>query len=357
MKMRNRHMAKFASGLLLFTVLAMGSQLAAYGEPRYPVLDSKFPAAEAKLGWLDNERVMFHGYEVGKVGRPSPDDGHPMAETGLFIWDTSRNNITKYWDIDGITPLCLFHDQVWMLLRIKGDEKARLLVSGKLGHEQQIKTMGEGALNGVSCRYYTPKPEWADERRVRRALLEEHGYLDFGPWSNPDRSDAARILFYRKAEKEPITLPLNPNHVLNLFEYVEFENAYLLESRRQTTYAAPVWLFKPDGTVTKIFEPTGKKWERMGWGHYQLTKKGLFLVGGTGKYDQVGTTGGYLLSGDEPKRIVPGFVRNVSVSPNGCKIVFVHALHSQAEADSVKALREGKPGTRTLQMIDLCKGE
>ncbi|TKB58938.1 MAG: hypothetical protein E8D49_10145 [Nitrospira sp.] len=46
-----------------------------------------------------------------------------------------------------------------------------------------------------------------------------------------------------------------------------------------------VWLFKPDGTVTKIFEPTGKEWERMGWGHYQLTKKGLFLVGGTGKYD------------------------------------------------------------------------
>ena len=45
------------------------------------------------------------------------------------------------------------------------------------------------------------------------------------------------------------------------------------------------------------------------------------------------------------------------VSPDGCKIVFVHALHSQAEADSAKALREGKSGTRTLKTIDLCKGE
>ena len=351
-------MRKF-SLIVLLGYLLVSPQLAAGGEPQYPVLDSKFPAAEAKLGWIDNERVMFHGYDIGKMTQSRPGEGHPIAAEGLFIWDTGKGTVTKYWDIDGITPLCVFHDQVWMLFRIKGDEKARLQVSGKLGHEQQIKTMGEGALNGVSCRYSTPKPEWTDERRVRRALLEEHGYLDFGPWSNRDRSDVARILLYRPNEKEPITLSLNPDHVMNLFEYVEFENAYLLESKRQTTYAAPVWLLKPDGTVTKIFEPTGKAWEKMGWGHYQLTKKGLFLVGGSGPYDQVGTMGGYLLSGDRPIRLISGLTRNISVSPSGCKIAFVHALHSLAEAESARALRQGKPGTRTLKMIDLCsdKGE
>ena len=61
--------------------------------------------------------------------------------------------------------------------------------------------------------------------------------------------------------------------------------------------------------------------------------------------------------GETPSRLIAGNVRNEAVSPDGCKVAFVHVLHGQAGADSVKALREGKPGTRTLKMIDLCKGE
>ena len=68
--------------VVVLLLVGLSPQLASCGEPHYPIKDSKFPAAEAKLGWLDNERVMFHGYEVGKVGQPSPDDGHPLAETG-----------------------------------------------------------------------------------------------------------------------------------------------------------------------------------------------------------------------------------------------------------------------------------
>jgi hypothetical protein len=349
---------KLAWIAVLFGIV-VSPHLAACGEPHYPIKDSKFPAAEAKLGWIDNERVIFHGYEIGKVGQPSLDDGHPMAETGLFIWNIPKNTVTKYWDIDGITPLCVFHDHVWFLLRIKGDEKARLQVSGRIGHEQQTKTTGEGALNGVSCNYHIPKPEWADERRVRRPLLEEHGYLDFGPWANADRSDSANILLYRPNEKDPVRLPLNPNQVENLFEYVEFENAYLFQGQRQTTYAAPVWLLKPNGALITILEPTGQPWEKLGWGQYTLTKKGLFLAGGSGRYDQVGTMGGYLHSGGKPQRLIAGITRNISVSPDGCKVAFVHILHSWAGAESAKALRQGKPGSRTLKMIDVCaeKGE
>jgi hypothetical protein len=189
--------------------------------------------------------------------------------------------------------------------------------------------------------------------------LEEHGYLDFGPWANADRSDSAKILFYRSKEKDPLILPLNPNRVQNLFEYVKFENAYLFRGKATTPDAVPLWLLRPDGSVTSLLEPKGKEWERMGWGGYYLTKKGLFLSGGRGDYGSVGTRGGYLLksAGETPTRIIAGSVRNEAVSPDGCKIAFVHVLHDQAGADSVKALREGKPGTRTLQMIDFCQGD
>lgn len=354
MRRRRLRIATHGSVLLLLVGLIVSPQLAACGEPRYPIKDSKFPAAEAKLGWLDNERVIFHGYEVGKFGKPSPDDGHPMSETGLFIWNTKNNTVSKYWDIDGPTSLCVYHDTIAFGQRIKGEQNAWTRIVGKIGQELTVRSIGKDWVNPISCTYSKEKPAEVTGQRILRHLREDHGYLDFGSATLVDRSDAAIILFYRPNEKEPLTLPLSPNHVINIFEYIESENAYLLESQRQTTYAAPVWLLKPDGTVTKILEPTGKPWERMGWGHYRLTEKGLFLVGGSGPYDQVGTTGGYLLSGDKPTRLIPGLIRNVTVSPNGCKVAFVHVLHSLAGAESFKALRQGKPGVRTLKMIDLC---
>jgi len=349
---------KFGS-IVLMWVLLVSPQLVAGGEPRYPVLDSKFSAAEAKLGWLDNERVMFHGYDIRKMTQPGPGEGHPTAAEGLFIWDTGKDTVTKYWDINGPTSLCVYHDTIAFGQRIKGEDKSWIRVVGKVGQEQSVRSTGTDWVNPVSCAYSKERPPEVTGRRILRHLREEHGYLDFGSTTSVDRSDAAKILFYRPNEKEPLTLLLNPNHIVNLLEYVEFENTYLLESQRQTTYAAPVWLLKPDGTVTKIFEPTGKEWERMGWGGYHLTKKGIFLSGGRGDYASVGTRGGYLLrsSREAPSRLIAGLVRNETVSPDGCKIAFVHVLHSLAGAESAQALRQGKPGTRTLKMINLCQGD
>lgn len=352
--MTKRHLQ--GSVLLLLVVLLMNVQLTTAGDP-YPIKDSSFPAAEAKLGWLDNKRVIFHGYEIGKVGQPSPDDGHLLAETGLFIWDTENETVTKYWDIDGPTTLCVYRERIAFGQRIKGEHDVRIRIVGKIGQERTVRSTGADWVNPVSCAYSKERPTEVTREHILRHLLEQHGYLDFGPRKDADRSDAARILFYRPNLNEPLVLPLNPNRVLNLFEYVEFENAYLLEGQRQTTYAGPLWLLRPDGTVKKVFEPTGRSWERMGWGHFRLTKKGIFLAGGSGSYDQVGTTGGYLLSGGDPIRLISGLTKNIAVSPDGCKVAFVHVLHSLAGAESAKALRQGKPGTRTLKMIDLCKGD
>lgn len=343
--------------IVFLWLLLISPQLAAGGEPRYPVLDSKFPAAETKLGWIDNERVIFHSYEVGKVGQPSPDDGHPMAETGLFIWDTGKDTVTKYWDIDGLVPLCVFHDQVSFLLRLKNEDKIRLRVVGKLGSEEQIRTVGDDWVNSFSCRRHGERPKWFDKTRVRVGLREEDGYLDFGPRAHVDKSGNAKVMLYRPNETGGVVLPLDPSRVLNLIEFSEFENGYVIKGIANTTDAVPVWLFKADGTVTSIFEPSGKTWERFGWDAYHLTKKGLFLAGGRGGYAEVGKSGGYLLFRDQLTRLIAGHVRNASVSPNGCKVAFVHVLHSQAGADSAKALRKGKTGTRTLKMIDVCQGD
>ena len=346
--------------IVLFSFVLMSPQLVAGGEPRYPVLDSKFPAAESKLGWLDNERVLFHGYDIGNMTQPGPGEGHPTAAEGLFIWDMGKETVTKYWDIDGPVPLCVFRGQVFFSMKLKKKENTWVLVSGLPGKEEQEEVSGGVSMNGHSCRVSDHRPSWMKEDKHRRLpLLEEHGYLDFGISSRAAPSKASPIVLYQPNKEQGLQLPFTGEQVRLHTTYFEFDNSYLLEGQRETTYAAPVWMLKPDGTLTKILEPTGQAWERMGWGGYHLTKKGLFLSGGRGDYASVGTRGGYLLrsAGESPMRVIPGNVRNEAVSPDGCKVAFVHVLHGQAGADSVKALREGKPGLRTLKMIDLCTGD
>ncbi len=353
--MTKRHLQ--GSVLLLLVVLLMNVQLTTAGDP-YPIKDSSFPAAEAKLGWLDNKRVIFHGYEIGKVGQPSPDDGHLLAETGLFIWDTENETVTKYWDIDGQVPLCVFRGRVSFMLRLKSEDGVRLRVMGKVGEEEQIRTVGDDWVNSVSCRYHEIKPNWYDDKRVRVGLREDHGYLDFGPRAAADTYDVSRVTLHRPNEmKKDVVLPLDPTRISNLVEYAEFENVYVIKGTSNTTAAVHVWLLRPEGIITELFKPSGKAWEQFGWDTYHLTKKGLFLAGGRGGYADIGKSGGYLFSQGMPMRLIAGHVRNVSVSPDGCKIAFVHVLHSLAGAESAKALRQGKPGTRSLKMIELCKGD
>ena len=345
--------------ILLLWLLLMSPQLAACGEPRYPVLDSKFPAAEAKLGWIDNEHVIFHGYEVGKFGQRSADDGHEIRETGLFIWDIPQNKVTKYWNIDSQVGLCVFRGGITFKQRAKPGQDIWNVVTGDLNGAQQRREEKKIWVNGTSCRQHEQQPEWVSQDRHRRwALLEEHGYLDFGipAWVDPS-GKATPIVLYKADSRKAVELPLTNRQVQFHATYAEFADAYVLKGEQRTSDAVPVWQLSSDGTVTKILEPKGRDWERMGWGSAHMTKKGLLLVGGRAGYDTVGTAGAYLLVNNHPQRLFSGLVWNESVSPDGCKVAFVHVLHSQAGADSFRALLAGKPGTRTLKMIDLCAGK
>ena len=346
--------------IVVLLLVGLSPQLAACGEPHYPIKDSKVPVDEQTHPvWLNNDQIIFMGYELDPVNPPKQVGLAWEIPRGVYVWDLEKGTAVRDHSWDGTTNWCVSGEfRSFHRLR-SGTEKTYDLVQGRAG-EEQVQPLPAKWFNSISCRhYYRAFPYWRHEGKKTRSLplLEEHGYLDFGLPSRADPSKASLVLLYPPNEKSPKQLPFTGEQVRFHVAYFAFADVYLLEGHRETTYATRIWLLRLDGTVTKALEPTGTGWERMGWGHYQLTKKGLFLVGGVGKYDQVGTTGGYLLTGDEPKRLIPGFVRNGVVSPDGCKIVFVHALHSQAEADSVKALREGKPGTRTLQMIDFCKGE
>jgi hypothetical protein len=348
------------SGVVLLLAMIVSPQLVAGGEPRYPILDSKFPAAEAKLGWIDNERIIFHGYDVGKMTQPGPGDGYPTAAEGLFIWDAENGAVTKYWDIEGPVPLCVFRGQVFFTQKLKEKENTWLLVSGPLGKEEQQVVSTGVSMNGHNCRVSDHRPSWMKEDKHRRLrLLDEHGYLDFGVpiWADP-LGRAMPIVLYRPDSTKSVELPLTGWQVQAHTTYFEFASGYLLKGEQRTPDAVPLWLLRPDGIVIQLLEPKGKAWERIGWTEYVWTIKGLFLISRTADgYAASGKSGGYLLERENPERLIVGLLDNVAVSPNGCRIAFVHVLNSQVGADSFKELRAGRSGSRTLKMIDLCAGK
>lgn len=347
--------------VVLCCVLFVNPQPGACGELRFPVLDSKIPVDEQTHPvWLNNNQIIFIGYEL--------DPAHPPKQAGLaweipqgvYVWDIVKGIAARDHTWDGTTKWCVSGGfRSYHRLR-PGTDKTYDLVQGKIGEEQVQILPAKHWFNKVSCRYYSSLPYWRVEGKQNQSLplLEKHGYLDFGIpiWVDPS-AKATPIVLYKPDSKKSFELPLTNRQAQFHAPYFEFADAYLLKGEQRTSDAVPVWQLSPDGTLKQILELKGREWERMGWGHFFLTKKGLLLTGGRGDYGSVGTTGGYLLISEKPVRVLPGFVRNAAVSPDGCRVVFVHSLHSQAEADSVKALREGKPGTRTLKIIDLCEGK
>lgn len=350
------------SPIFLLWLLLVSPQLAACGEPRYPIKDSKVPVDEQTHPvWLNNNQVIFMGYELDPANPPKQVGLAWEIPQGVYVWDLEKGTAARDHSWDGTNSWCVSGEfRSYHRLR-PGTEKTYDLVEGKVGVEQVLPLPAKWS-NQISCRHYHNLfPYWRQEGKKTRSipLREEHGYLDFGLPSRADPSKASPVLLYPPDQKNPKQLPFTGEQVRFHIAYFEFADVYLLEDHRETTYATRIWLLKPDGTVTKALEPTGKAWERMGWGGYYLTKKGLFLSGGRGDYASIGTRGGYLIRSVEesPIRLVAGIVRNEAVSPDGCRVAFMHVLHDQAGADSFRALQAGKPGTRTLKMIDLCAGK
>jgi hypothetical protein len=126
MRLRQPFMTKRVMVLLLLPVLALlaARLMTAKERTPYPILDSQFPTAEASLGWLDNERIIFQGFERDNDVRGNPVRGQVKVKVGLYIWDTGRNVIAKYADLNGTVPLCISDGEITYSTRPREEEKA-----------------------------------------------------------------------------------------------------------------------------------------------------------------------------------------------------------------------------------------
>ncbi|MBK7846573.1 MAG: hypothetical protein IPJ73_04020 [Zoogloea sp.] len=225
-----------ASGILArvlaFNLKAAQTTAALAGVPKtpLPVTDSGAYTHMNAVWWMDNHRLIFNGSAPGTP----PNDADPQSRRfGILIWDVQDNSIKVFQDNRGRK------DEGWELnCFYYGTQRINYMRSeftkqtpfkewrtygrrGVMGSEVEEMGLGASAPTPQNSRKvsnphhhpYTcePKPEayapWhLVEGRSPIALLEEHGYIDIGPYpSTPKKLKESQDIYYKVGAK-PIPL-------------------------------------------------------------------------------------------------------------------------------------------------------
>ena len=325
---------KFSLILLLGLLLA-SPQLAGCAEVKsvYPILDSG-KRGLGIYGWLDNDRVLF--YSEQRV-QAKPGDGPgppPVLEAGHYIWDTTAGTLSKDSSLGGVSNFCVRGDRITFLRRSPADEKQLLVVTRLKGQEMVAPLVNAQWFNRFSCRYYEQKPEW-DRGQYSLPLLEEHGSLLL-----KDSRQNNPVMFYFPKNEKGVALPIGTRQVLhNLVQYAAFKNVYFLypiayidpETGKEEPIGpwpkgkpVQVWWLAPDGKVTTEDIPF-MPFMRGGSRGFFPTRGGIFIYSHkTDDLGKPGDAGGYLAQDGKVLKLITGMVDQVSISPDGCKVAFLH---------------------------------
>jgi hypothetical protein len=333
--------------LTLIVLLLMAGVLqlaAAPDKPSFILKDSGFPASsQHRIYWLDNERVIFTGYEIdlekidkqGKYGR----------EQNIYIWDTRENRRSVY--VKNASLGCYFRGYIRYSI-LEGPSK-----KGLMGQERIYLD-----LHYSKDTWEGEPPEWEDGVKTHPItcksyrsrgmdfvpLLPEHGHLEFRRSVQSSENNPNYIVWHlNNDEAAGRVLPVLIGEVLgSQLLYIEFLNAYVMSAG----IANGFWLLMPSGEVTKVILPDIKG----GWRYFMPTRTGIFASGGTinvKRENDSGSRGAYWVEGNTVHKIVSGFVQAMKVSPDGCKVAFVREPHDNlATANRI-----------TLHLLNICPGE
>lgn len=354
--------------IIVALLIGLDTQLSACAAlAPYPVKDSGLLAEDADIVWLDNQRVLFHGYKAVEFST-IPGKPHHLVGRGLYLWDTATGTIELFDTLvnrldgrQGRSTLCV-HDGVLTYV------SQGLVITEERGQETKMPfPIQPYWYNPLSCRYYDTKPLWIVEGHRTIPLLEEHGYLDLGMRPEPDyltlrlEQPNPAISFYAVQSKKSVPLPIGWLEArMSQITYVPYKNAYLIsglqyfDSEKGLSQPAwpddvpfRVWWFSPDGTMKKEEVPN-LPWMHGSYMSFLPVRIGLFIIKhSTAGPDRPGTIGGYLAQGQEVKKVIAGLLHKAAISLDGCRVAVVNDTYAM------------KPTSERmrLQIIQLCPGE
>jgi hypothetical protein len=320
--------------IAVLLLMVVSPQLAGCAEikPVYPIYDSGKPGVGIS-GWLDNDTVVFYSEQRAQV-KPGTQGPPPVLEAGYYVWNTAKGSLIIDSSLEDVAKVCVQGDVVTFLRKSPTDEKKWLVVTRENGQETVTPLVKTEWFNRFSCRYYEQKPQW-DRGYASLPLLEWHGSLLF-----KDSRQNNPILFFPPNNETGVPLPIGTRQVWhNLVQYAPFKNAYLLypiayvdpeTGKEEPVGPWPkgkpvlVWWLSPDGKVTTENIPY-MPFMRGGSRGFFPTREGIFLF--THKTDGMwkpGDAGGYLTKNGNVIKLITGMLENVTVSPDGCNVAFLH---------------------------------
>lgn len=329
------------------------------------MVDSGFPVdaqLPGDINWIDNDRVLFKGVVLGtyKEHGPYPPNysGYGLLETA-YIWDVKKNEVTPYGNSQkGLRNFCGHKGYV-------SYEWEGKIYAGKFGEEKEVPNVTAFVWrNRFSCKVHPDGGEFLKwrEKNKRHAiqLLEEHGWLDGGPAIGTAPMEEFRkprnLILYKDARSagKEIPIPVRVNNHTRVIAYLPWVDQYLVKGDWGNSLKVdPVWYLSPKGDVTGVRWPEGE-WTASPL--YVPTRVGLLAWASKRTGPDSFLRGHYLIRDGKATQVAVGyFWKGTTVSPDGCRIAFRHALNSKDEALGYQAWKAGGVAN-TLRMIDVCQG-
>lgn len=329
--------------LLVPTLAVAGVWDAMTGKSAYPVIESGYYTVDSRqIHWLDDKRVLFTGAPLPEWERVVVKEKRPF-ERAIYVWNINEKTVEKLSSAPGY---CYYNGVIRYTVSLT--DKEYVYMEGPVGKETEHrrpraeisqewrKERGE-ELHPMTCGKYKLSDVRIADKMFLFPLMEGHGFLGWEgggdtPWP---AGGEAPVRYYKDATSPPIILPLKrkdirtPDVPSPAF-YAEWANVYVLQGGiewgsinnfgqlpKQTPY--PVYLLSPGTGDLRIINTPYAKWIR-GWFEYYYTRVGLVLASFAAKAGGVGDAGLYRADEKGYQKIIAGFPKAASVSPDGCRL-------------------------------------
>ena len=326
----------------------------------YPVKDSG-KTSRGIQGWLDNERVLFQSEQPFTLKLQANESGK-----GQYIWNVSTGLITKDATLEGASKICLHGDMLTYIRKSAIDDKKWFVVVKTREGVTERPVVNLEWFNRFSCRYYDIKPDWLQPNHQTLPLRDGDGFLDWFPTGGSESFRNKPLRFRADDAADWLELPIGTREVWhNLVQYAPFKKSYLLypiayidpRTGKEEPVGpwphgkpVPIWWLTSEGNVMTETVPY-MRFMRGGSRSYYPTREGIFIS--THKADDLakpGDAGGYLVRKSQVIKLITGMLDSVSVSPDGCRIAFVHDPY-----DTIYG--KDRLNRITVKSINLCQRE
>jgi len=319
--------------------------------------------------WLDDDTIVFAGDALGKPGTLSEASDRTDA---IIVWHLGDSPI-PYRDerwlkmgngrivcaANGVLAYSVGYDTAsdgTRLLKIEegppGQTKERIVDYPEQRPRQGLYPFAED--DSAPCDFYR------DPKMNGRHWTVDHDrkfYLDFGPFEQWPPTDDPVTLLSPTVDKAPVVLPVTRKQaIFACTQYHAFSGLFYLQDcgnwegkSFEKATCRVYWTVNPSTAQTERhcvpFDPVLGE----GWDQLLPTARGIFFSTSQNMtMSDVGLSGLFWSRGKTTSLVVKGFVQNVSVSPNGCRLAFSYA----------KALRDivvGTWGKYSIVAIDVCQ--